>query len=112
MNPSIAEAAETCRNLPINAYWNNATATPDQSVINAGSLSPFLAYIIAGAIASVFNIICILIFVTKKVRFSNPLVLMGAFGFINFGWGGKGNIGTIGGSSQILRSVIQRWVAN
>ena len=58
---------EVCRDSPINAFWNNATATPDQSVINSISLSPLLAFVIAGAIASVFNIICILIFVTKKV---------------------------------------------
>jgi hypothetical protein len=59
----------SCDHSPINAYYNNATATPNQSsaALSGSLLGPFLAYAIAGGVASVFNIICILIFITKKV---------------------------------------------
>jgi hypothetical protein len=61
----------SCRDSPINAYYNNATDTPDQSsvALSGSQLGPFLAYAVAGGVASVFNIICIFIFVSKKVRF-------------------------------------------
>ncbi len=60
----------SCRDSPINAYWNNATDTPDQTLPpNAALLPAFLSYVIVGGIASVINIFCILIFITKKVRF-------------------------------------------
>uniref|UniRef100_A0A914XF03 Uncharacterized protein n=1 Tax=Plectus sambesii TaxID=2011161 RepID=A0A914XF03_9BILA len=49
-----------------NAYWDNETNPPDQSVVTAGLLPAFLTYSIRGGIASVFNIVCILVFLTKK----------------------------------------------
>uniref|UniRef100_A0A914WDV1 G-protein coupled receptors family 1 profile domain-containing protein n=1 Tax=Plectus sambesii TaxID=2011161 RepID=A0A914WDV1_9BILA len=49
-----------------NAYWDNETYPPDQSVATAGLLPAFLTYSICGGFASVFNIICILVFLTKK----------------------------------------------
>jgi hypothetical protein len=63
-------APNSCRDSPENAYWNNATATPDQALINAALLPPWLAYSVVGAVTSVFNSICILIFMTEKVRLS------------------------------------------
>uniref|UniRef100_A0A914X3G4 G-protein coupled receptors family 1 profile domain-containing protein n=1 Tax=Plectus sambesii TaxID=2011161 RepID=A0A914X3G4_9BILA len=56
----------SCRDNAQNAYWNNETAKPDQSIANASLLPALLAYVIAGGIASTFNILCILTFVTKK----------------------------------------------
>uniref|UniRef100_A0A914UVD3 G-protein coupled receptors family 1 profile domain-containing protein n=1 Tax=Plectus sambesii TaxID=2011161 RepID=A0A914UVD3_9BILA len=56
----------SCRDHPSNAYWNNATNQPDQSIANAPVLPGFLTYSVAGATSSIFNIICILIFITKK----------------------------------------------
>uniref|UniRef100_A0A914WAZ4 G-protein coupled receptors family 1 profile domain-containing protein n=1 Tax=Plectus sambesii TaxID=2011161 RepID=A0A914WAZ4_9BILA len=49
-----------------NAYWDSKTNPSDQSVVTAGLLPAFLTYSICGGIASVFNIVCILVFLTKK----------------------------------------------
>uniref|UniRef100_A0A914UR79 G-protein coupled receptors family 1 profile domain-containing protein n=1 Tax=Plectus sambesii TaxID=2011161 RepID=A0A914UR79_9BILA len=49
-----------------NAYWNNKTYPPDQSAFNVDLLPALLAYSLCGAFASIFNIVCILTFVTKK----------------------------------------------
>uniref|UniRef100_A0A914UZ41 Uncharacterized protein n=1 Tax=Plectus sambesii TaxID=2011161 RepID=A0A914UZ41_9BILA len=49
-----------------NAYWDNKTYQPHQSVATAGLLPAFPTNSICGGIASVFNIICILVFLTKK----------------------------------------------
>uniref|UniRef100_A0A914WAS3 G-protein coupled receptors family 1 profile domain-containing protein n=1 Tax=Plectus sambesii TaxID=2011161 RepID=A0A914WAS3_9BILA len=49
-----------------NAYWNNDTNPPDQAALNGALLPALLAYSVCGAFASIFNIICILTFATKK----------------------------------------------
>uniref|UniRef100_A0A914X308 G-protein coupled receptors family 1 profile domain-containing protein n=1 Tax=Plectus sambesii TaxID=2011161 RepID=A0A914X308_9BILA len=61
-------SSATCRASPTNAYWNNFSNPnlPEQSIGNATLLPAFLAYAIVGAVASVFNVICILVFLTKK----------------------------------------------
>jgi hypothetical protein len=64
MNQSMLTS---CRDSPINEYYNNATDTPNQALINASALTPYLTFAIVGAVAFVSNIICILIFMTKKV---------------------------------------------
>uniref|UniRef100_A0A914XQC7 G-protein coupled receptors family 1 profile domain-containing protein n=1 Tax=Plectus sambesii TaxID=2011161 RepID=A0A914XQC7_9BILA len=56
----------SCRDSPENAYWNSATNTPDQSVIFARLALSQLFYVVTGAIASVFNMVCIVVFVTRK----------------------------------------------
>uniref|UniRef100_A0A914X6E5 G-protein coupled receptors family 1 profile domain-containing protein n=1 Tax=Plectus sambesii TaxID=2011161 RepID=A0A914X6E5_9BILA len=63
---SSSDTATSCRDHPSNAYWNNATNQPDQSIANAPVLPGFLIYTVAGAISSIFNITCILTFITKK----------------------------------------------
>uniref|UniRef100_A0A914X0B0 G-protein coupled receptors family 1 profile domain-containing protein n=1 Tax=Plectus sambesii TaxID=2011161 RepID=A0A914X0B0_9BILA len=61
-------SSATCRDHPTNAYWNNASNPnlPVQSVVNADLLTAFFTYAVVGAIASLFNIVCILVFLTKK----------------------------------------------
>uniref|UniRef100_A0A914WSC8 G-protein coupled receptors family 1 profile domain-containing protein n=1 Tax=Plectus sambesii TaxID=2011161 RepID=A0A914WSC8_9BILA len=63
---SSSDTATSCRDHPSNAYWNNATYQQDQSIVNGPVMPAFLTYSVVGAISSIFNIICILIFITKK----------------------------------------------
>ena len=52
----------------LNADWDNATNPPNQAALNGDFLNAMLAYTIGGAIASVTNVVCILTFITKKVK--------------------------------------------
>jgi hypothetical protein len=65
----MVSSLTTCGNNTQNVYWNNKTATPNQALLEASLLPALRSYMIFGAIASVFNVICILTFLTKKVIF-------------------------------------------